>query len=304
MDDLELIRAGMPTNDGCPILGRLAAFVVQQGTTPTLEHVFRKPNGNPADLTRYLAAAVSESISASATTPPAGTVLLRVKEWTAEGRGDRNPIWSLDGTAQDPARGLLRATLPATVTALPGIYELAWGIVVDGRLIAAAQAMLSVERSLFPADLAALDHCGGPVTLGEIRGALLDSGAADNLLLDDVEFSDAQIFQAIVAPVRLWNEAPPPIERYTTRTFPFKGAWLGAIAGELHLMAATNYRRNLLRASAGGLSVPDKDKEQEYLAEGLRLVGTYKDWLVLKKQEINLRKVGRSLGSEYSGRYR
>lgn len=305
MDDLDVIRAGIPRNDDCPVLTRVSAYIVQQGTAPILEHVFRKTNGNQVDLSKYLASAVSESVSASEAAPT-GSVALRVKEWTAEGRSRRtNPIWTIDGYAEDASRGLLRAQLGRSITERPGIYELSWGIQdSDEHLISASQAMMSVERTLFPEFDATNGLRGGPITLGEIRTSLVDSGRADNLLLDDVEFSDIQLFQAMVAPVREWNEMPPPISTFTTRDFPYKGAWLKAILGHLHLMAAASYRRNFLNVTAGGLNVPDKNKEREYLAEGMRLTTEYTEWVKVKKIELNMKLVSGSTLSDYSrGRY-
>jgi hypothetical protein len=193
----------------------------------------------------------------------------------------------------------MRATLPASLTERAGIYELHWAVMRDGRAVGVSQAMLSVERSLFPSRRRTLREPGGSLTLGEIRLAIMDDPAS-NLLLDDVEFTDAQILQAIAAPVRKWNEEPPPIRRFSTRDFPFRGAWLVGVRGELHEMAATGYRRNFLPATAGGVSVPDKGKEREYLAEAARLKDEYFAWLQRKKYEINIKLVYSDVPSVYS----
>jgi hypothetical protein len=68
--------------------------------------------------------------------------------------------------------------------------------------------------------------------------------------------------------------------------------------GQLHLMAANHYRRNVMKSASGGMS--DKDKEREYMAEGRRLWDEYVAWVRTKKVELNLKTfAGQSL-SQYS----
>jgi hypothetical protein len=287
-----IIRAGISRMDDCPILTRINAFIVSQGVTATLEHVFRDQRGRVVDLSRYLSLAISESISSSTTIEQFGSVVLNVKEWIAHGLNPKlNPFWEITGQSYDPEKGLIRAELPTTLVEHPGIYELGWGIKDQvGRLVLVNQSMLSVERSLFAANRVTRDNNLGPVTINEIRLSIMDSSPSENTLLDDLEFSDVQIGQAITEPIRIWNEMLPDLKReFTTRDFPWRSAWLSAIAGKLHLMAANHYRRNLLKGSAGGIQSADKDKEREYMAEGQRLMQEYKDWAANKKVAINMR---------------
>ncbi len=107
---------------------------------------------------------------------------------------------------------------------------------------------------------------------------------------------------ALTKPIRQWNETPPPIERYTTRNFPYRGAWTSAALGELHLMAANRYRRNRLQHQAGGVTIDDMKKEREYMAEGQRLTQEYAAWLSNKKVEINAKKFWGQVSSTYSAR--
>lgn len=306
MPDLSIVTAGLPQIDDCPILTRFKAFVVPQGSVPTLEHVFRdRTVGNPLDLSAYLASQSSESLSTSVSesSPPAGVVVLRVKDALGEGLNPtKNPVWTLYGEAQDAAAGVVRVELSEDVTAHAGLYELSWAVVDDaGRPIVVDRGLLSVERSLFSSNALALYKNLGPPTLQELRMLMMDSSRNENVLLDDVEFKDDQLLLAIIEPVRYWNEQPPPIRTYTTRTFPFRGAWAAAILGRLHLMAASHYRRNVLPHSAGGTAINDKAKEKEYLEEGRRLWEEYKDWVSKKKVEINLRLFAGENVSAYSG---
>lgn len=299
-EDFTIVRAGVPEIDDCKILTRLNAFVVPQGVAATLEYVLRGRTGNPVDLSDWLAGApglvipVSESGSLSSSAalpvPPAGTVVLRIKEWLACGVGSAaNPIWEVYGTAVDPARGVLRAQLGYNVVERAGIYDLNWAVVdARGRPVVVTHSILSVEKTLFPVYLHNAWDNLGPPTIQEVRMRLMDSAGAENTLLDDVEFKDEQILYAMTTPIATWNETPPPLRpAFTSKTFPYRAAWMTGILAQLLIMAAGNYRRNTFRSAAGQTS--DKDKEKEYAAEGNRLWQEYMMWLYNKKVECNLK---------------
>lgn len=281
-----IVTAGIPEMDDCKILTRLKAFLVDQGVPATLEHVIRKRDGNPHDLSRWLA---DGSESYSGVDFPAGTVKLRVREWLGTTLSPaRNPIWDVYGDPVSPALGLVRADLPPAAVERAGIYELNWAVLDEnGTPVAVDRGLLSVEKSMFAHDALTVARNQGPPTIQEIRMRLMDSSATENLLLDDVEFKDEQILQAVARPIELWNETPPPIKTFTTRDFPFRGAWMDGIVGQLYTTAAAHYRRNVMRQSVGGGA--DKDKEREYMAEGQRLWQGYQQWLMSKKVELNLK---------------
>lgn len=284
-----LVRAGLPALDGCPILTRLKAFIVDQGADATLEHVFRDRQGNPVDLSTLITG---------------GGIALRVKEFLGAGLSPvSNPTWSLTGSVVDLTGGIVRCALPADLVEQAGIYELAWGAVgVDGRPLSVDRGLLSIERSQFATDEIVKANNLGPPTLQEVRMRLMDSAASENLLLDDIEFKAEQIQLALVEPIRLFNESPPPIGTFTTRTFPWRGAWTSGVLAQLYFMAAANYRRNYLEHQAGGINVADKKKFNEYGAEGKRLWDEYRAWMDVKKCEINLKLFSGELRSVYSYR--
>lgn len=300
-----VVRAGIPALDGCPVLTRLKAFFVDQGVCATLEHVFRdRVTGLPANLSGWLTAHQSMSASVSALAP-AGTVKLRVKEFLGSGYdATRNPVWEQWGEAQDPAGGVLRAQLTPDMVEHAGIYDLNWAVVDErGRPVAVDRGLLSVERSLFPVFADTLARNLGPPTLQEVRMGLRDSSAHEGgNMFDDVEFGGEEIALALAEPVRLWNESPPPIERYTTRDFPYRGAWLSGVKGQLHLQAANFYRRARMATQGGGVQLDDRNKEREYLQEGQRLWQEYTSWMLTKKVEHNLRRFSGAAPSPYAGR--
>lgn len=292
---IAVVRAGQTTIDDCPVLTRINAFLVDEGVQATLEHVFRDRQGKPVDLSFYLddIPVPGDSLSLSDCLA-GGSGVLRIQE--ALGGSCRFEA-AIEG--YQASQGVIRAELPEALVARAGLYQLSWGIFNHAdNLVAVSDGLLSVERTLFTR---ADESCGmGPPTVRELRMHMLDSGAADNVLLDDVEFSDEQILLAIRQPVQIWNETPPPIQTFTTQNFPFRFNWKNAIIGQLLIMAAHNYRRNFLQHQAGGINVADKAKEKEYLAAGQQMMAEYREWLTTTKISINCGLFSGQIPSVYS----
>lgn len=302
-----IITAGIPELDDCKIATRSKAFIVPQGMTATLEHTFRDRKGNPMDLSSIFPEIVVVTSSASASSSATGYGKLRVKEAIASGYSDNtNPNWEIDITSPDPANGVLQAVLPSSLVEYSGLYRISWGIFSSAnKLLGVDDSFILVERSLFPASNDTLRNDLGPPTIREIRQQIMDSSASENILLDDVEFSDDQILHAMTKPISDWNLTPPPIvsAQFTTRDFPYREPWLRAIGGHLHIMAGNHYRRNRLPHQAGGMEIDDKNKEREYMAEGQRLLQEYAVWLQNKKIEINTKLIYGVQESSYTIRY-
>ena len=294
-----VVFAAAPAADGCAILTRLKAFLVDRGVVSVLRHTVRDRAGRPVDLSAVLPTCADSATAAAG--GPAGTAALVVREWTDGPVEPDLADLELDAQAADPPAGVLVAPLPAAVVDVAGIYRLVW-LVRDaaGRTVLADTALLSVERGPWASTADARAVTCGPPTVGEVRNAVVDTGAADNLRLDDVEFSDDQILQALADPVRTWNEALPAVPpRYTTRTFPHRGEWLRAAVGHLHVMAATTYRRNRRGVQAAGVADDSLNRDREYLDEGRRLLAEYRDWVLRTKYAASMRRAFGAVGSNY-----
>ena len=112
-----------------------------------------------------------------------------------------------------------------------------------------------------------------------------------NTLLEDVEFSDEDIMFAMIRPIREWNETPPDLSgsggSFTQNTFPWRDYQMRATIGYLLNAAAIHQQRNQFNYSAGGVSIRDKDKATPYLGISERLLGEWREFILLKKKEIN-----------------
>jgi len=303
------IYAELPAVQGCPVLTRLKAFVVDQGIVALLQHTFRDREGKPIDLSSFVpvfdeSLSVSNSVSTSnsqsnSENSPGGSITVIVQEWTSQ---SYIPDAELPAVSPNPSAGQVVCPLPPAVVDHPGIYRLVWTIKdAAGRAVLINDSILSVERGLQATTNNVLSVNQGPPTLNELRNSIIDTGPGDNIRLDDIEFSTEQILLALSEPIRVYNEMLPRIPpRYTTKTFPHRGVWLRAAVGYLHLAAANSYRRNRHGVRAAGLADDSLNREQEYLREGMRLTQEFEIWAKKEKYVRSCRRAYGHIGSSYS----
>lgn len=282
----------IPTIDSCQVLTRMKTFVTKLGIVPTLEHTLRDKTGQPLDISEFFPGGGNDT----------GKLYLRSKEIISPATGC-NTVKQVTGTCLDPVTGLVSFTMTNDMVPRAGIYQLSICL-ADGNFnsLHIENPIMWVERSLFTLDSGDTTFNLGPPSIEEVRQAIMDNGAEENLLLDNVEFSDDQIAFAVTRPIRRWNDTPPPLRPLmNTQTFPFPDPWLDAICGHLFIIAANNYRRNRLPYSAGGISVDDKSKEPEYMKAGQELLQKYDAFVQYKKVEINTALFTGNIGSQYGG---
>ena len=138
-----------------------------------------------------------------------------------------------------------------------------------------------------------------PVTVPEVRMALQDSCAAQNLHLNALEFSDAAILTAMQHAVDEFNESYQPATHYTSRNFPWRYHWLQAVTGYLLRQASHGYMRRHLPYNAGGVAVDDQNKAGPYNAAASQLLAQWRDFIASKKIEININGAFGHFGSPY-----
>lgn len=121
----------------------------------------------------------------------------------------------------------------------------------------------------------------------DVRIWLRDNDPDANVLLDTFEFEPEEIRHAMTLTVDYYNETPPFLGRYDYDKFPWRFHLLQGTAANLLFMAAHRYRRNHLNYSAGGVSVDDQNKYQQYDAAGDKLWAEYKSWVSTAKKAAN-----------------
>jgi hypothetical protein len=280
--DTQAVRTAPVTKlYGTDLLTKRRAISVSGGAQNEVQLQLFSDAGNPVDLTDCAGAA--------------GSVTVRIREVIST---QQNDIQEQEGSVLDITTGLVSFVVPETVANNPGVYNCELGVFDDeDDLLFTNQFYLWINRGLFANS--AYPHAGPP-TIDEIRLFIRDNAPEENLLLDNFEFDLAEMCHATESAVRYWNEVNPDIGvYYNTVTYCARYKWLQAIAGHMMLVAAYRFRRNHLPYQAGGLSIDDQNKFQQYDQIGQMLIQDYREWVKTKKVAINCYAAMTSQGSAY-----
>jgi hypothetical protein len=283
---------------GRPVLSRMRCVRLQQGQKGTIAWTISDNTGRAVDLS----GCVSGS-SASVAADDDMRVILRLQENL--GVGGQQGIQTFTATIVDPAIGAVEIAVPKTATKLPGAY---FGQLVVQQANGAGgydDLFSNVFYVYIDRTNGGDQGCGGgPPSIMEIRLHLRDSGGADNFLLDNLKFDDAEMAMAVSRPIAYWNEIPPPLcQTYTTQNFPFRYHWLEGICGQLFGIAAEQYRSNQLSYTAAGVSIDDQNKEANYERAAAARTQIWKDFVRAKKASLNLQEGFGDVGSPYGYGY-
>lgn len=132
---------------------------------------------------------------------------------------------------------------------------------------------------------------GGPRTLTalDVRMAMMDTSPDANELLQDLEFSDSQIYHAVQRCIDEYNEIPPRLDHlWTSTTFPWTEHLLKGVIGYLMQEAAYKYTRNRMQYSASGFTTDNNDKGDRYVQLAQMARHEWKEFMYSKKTEENM----------------
>jgi len=128
-----------------------------------------------------------------------------------------------------------------------------------------------------------------PPTVLDVRMALCDTSPACNELLDDLEFSDVMILNAIERAIDEWEETPPRLSRhFDATTFPFREHLIKGAVGYLIEAIMYKYMRNRMQYSASGLTFDKNDKGQVYLQLAGMARHEWKAFVAAMKTSMNM----------------
>lgn len=267
--------------EGCPTLAKTKVVVGDQGTLATVEWVIRDKDGNPVDLTPYFTDSDEYEIRVI---------------WATCDRGKKSLPQS--GSVTGISDGEVQFDVHSDIVPVAGIFLFNVAVVEKstGNAILLDTGIYSNEASLF----GDRNQANSPPTISEIRRRLRDY-ANENTLLQEVEYSDLDVVDSIILPVREWNETPPLLKRYrfTCASFPYHKLWTDGAIAELLMRSIHHYTRNNLNFSHGGISGGYLNKDDEYL----KLYAAIKEeWVVgvgRLKRSLNIGQVGFGAGSPY-----
>lgn len=127
------------------------------------------------------------------------------------------------------------------------------------------------------------------ITAMDVRLAIMDVSPEANVLLDDLEFSDVQIYAAVQRCIDEWEETSPSLSRhFNSRTFPFREHLIKGTVGYLMQQIAYKYTRNRMQYNAAGLTLDTSDKGPQYIALAQAARQEWLRWVSVKKTELNM----------------
>lgn len=298
--DQLVLRPAVTTVDNRPILAKTQAMATTQTMAPIIEIVLRDDKGRPINFEDCGFSSISSSSLSGSSESPQGRVYIKGRE--ALDVSNSTPLLDIEGYFVNAAAGVIRAKIPAAATHRHQIIDINCGVTSSsGELIHVTNLYLLVDKSQFGTVTVSGGAPAGLPSLAQVRTFLRDSSPDDNPLLNTFEFDVAEIVQCMLKCVETWNTSQPRIRRtYNTNNFLNPSVLINGVMGELYMIAAKHYRRNSLSYNAGGLSVDDKNKAQEYEVIGDRMTQEYSKWCRLTKAEFNKDAWNGSMGSYYS----
>lgn len=127
------------------------------------------------------------------------------------------------------------------------------------------------------------------VTPMDVRLALMDTSPEANTLLDDLEFSDMMILNAVERAIDEWEETPPVLARHFNATnFPFREHLIKGAVGYLLQSVMYRYMRNQMRYQAGGVTLDKNDKGNVYLQLAAQAIGEWRAFVASQKTSMNM----------------
>ncbi len=284
----------MPFSNDCVDQGYrslrdIKSIEVDQGTTGESAITLVDPRtGAPLDLTNY---GITDSTSSSSSAPFTG-VKITMKEMPEDAT-----TWSeIEAGIVSASEGKISVPYDDHTTRRAGIFTAQAEIWEDGVMRRFIPLFYIINPSVThdPADR------GLTLSIAEIRMTLRDTDPEGNFLLEQLDFTRNEIALCMRRCIDYWNEVPPPVAVYKTTNFPWRYHFSKGVAALLHQMAANHKMRNDLPYSAGGVTVQDTIKFQQYLEFYKMYWGEWTQWVRDKKYQINIEGGFQVLGSGYN----
>lgn len=128
-----------------------------------------------------------------------------------------------------------------------------------------------------------------PVTVMDIRLALMDTSPELNTVLDDLEYSDMMILNAVERAIDEWEETPPRLEkRFDATNFPFREHLIKGAVGYLLQSVMYRYMRNRMQYSAAGLTLDKNERANHYLQLSNMARAEWKQFVAAMKTSMNM----------------
>lgn len=130
------------------------------------------------------------------------------------------------------------------------------------------------------------------VTPMDVRLAVMDTSPEMNSLLDDLEYSDMMIMNAVERCIDEWEETPPRLQRhFDATTFPFREHLIKGAVGYLLQSVMYRYMRNRMQYNAAGISLDKNAQGAVYLQLSQSARQEWKNFVAAMKTSMNMDEV-------------
>lgn len=209
-----------------------------------------------------------------------GSVRLRMKA----GYDSADFLCDIEGKVLDASIGSCSFRIPQTATESAGIYVMDITLYnKDGILVVANEGFADVQQNL--------SQKGREViSVAMIRKMMRDTSPAQNRVLEEVEFTDSEISDAIDDSIDEFNAIPPVLSHvyYTAEDFPWVRQLVESVIGKLLRLASLWYIRNDMKVSAAGISADDMGKGPVYRQLSEAYAQEWEKWVKLVKRQLNI----------------
>lgn len=272
---------------GCIPYDKSNTIIVEGGAPSTVLYQIRDGSGVPVDLTRLMDKGNPGGL------PDKNGVFVRFAV------ADNTLVSNVAerATVLDTKNGTIQFELPDYVYNIPCIYSFHVAVADKEEYprtgkplyVAPGKGVVLVEWTPF---VTHADNCPMPhrvVPAVEDVRRKLDDFLGKNDLMAQVEYSADDIVNAMILPVRIFNEMPPRLARFrfSLMDFPFYEYWVLGTAAELLRLSVIHYVRNKLISSHGGLQGDEKCRDREYMQLAEMYKEEFRQWARFKKHELN-----------------
>ena len=276
---------------GYESLRDVQSLTIDQCTKGTVSFTLIDPaKGVSFDLTQYGISDTDQASSSSGAEFTGARLVLKEMPWSLMKWRD------VELTVENAATGELSLTYDEVFSERCGVWTAEVQLWQNGVMVRHIPYFFNINPSL----IGAQQHTKATLSIAEIRMTMRDTDPAQNYLLDELDFKENEIMLSVRRCIDYWNEARPPVATgMTPISFPWRYHLSLGVVGQLHLWAAINKMRNDLPYNAGGVTVQQTVKWNQYKQIADELWARWQQWVKEKKYEINVLGVIRTLGSGY-----
>lgn len=185
-----------------------------------------------------------------------------IKARVAEAILSETSLAEITPAAVDTDNYVITLEFPASIQADSGIYLVSVGFFNDlDKLIFTSDFFVYNEPSMW-----GTTSGNALPKIKDIQLSMRDSDIVENELTGSRQFGVEEITLAAINTINLWNDTPPVTVGVTTKNFTYPTIWRLGIQYYLYDMILEWYRKNRLQYNAGGISVDDMNRLNEYTA--------------------------------------